>query len=140
MPENLPRFLTAENAENPISRSPFQRFRFKNYPRNRPMSPFYDSLAGGHFPETAIQAVRIASHDEAFASPSVDGGFRDVESLRYLSGREQTVAAQSFVAAGKFVCGANEGDFLQVEGFVFPSPKTALIEDLGDFTITVLIE
>jgi len=40
MPENLPRFLTAENAENPISRSPFQRFRFKNYPRNRPMSPF----------------------------------------------------------------------------------------------------
>jgi len=39
MPENLPRFLTAENAENPISRSQFQRFRFKNYPRNRPMSP-----------------------------------------------------------------------------------------------------
>ena len=38
MPENLPRFLTAENAENPISRSPFQRFRFKNYPRNHPMS------------------------------------------------------------------------------------------------------
>jgi len=101
---------------------------------------FYDSLARGHFPETAIQAVRIASHDEAFASPSVDGGFRDVESLRYLSGREQTVAAQSFVAAGKFVCGANEGDFLQVEGLVFPSPKTALVEDLGDFTITVLIE
>jgi hypothetical protein len=51
MPENLPRFLTAENAENPISRSPFQRFRFKNYPRNRPMSlkkTFFNPTAIGN--------------------------------------------------------------------------------------------
>jgi hypothetical protein len=34
----------------------------------------------------------------------------------------------------------DEGNFLQVKGHIFPSPKTALVEDVGDFSITVLIE
>ena len=44
------------------------------------------------------------------------------------------------MTTGEFVCGTNEGDFLQVEGLIFPCPKTALVEDVGDFAITVLIE
>jgi len=73
MPENLPRFLTAENAENPISRSPFQRFRFKNYPRNRPMSHFIELDGDVHVPmyekfEAELAELKTTADAKARAS------------------------------------------------------------------------
>src|ERR1700676_196213 len=99
-----------------------------------------DSLARGDFPEAAAQAVRIAPHDEAFTPPSVDGGLRDVESLRDFAGRKQAAPAQPLMAARKFVGCTNESDFLQVEGLALPGFAAEMVEEFGDLAITVFIE
>jgi hypothetical protein len=48
--------------------------------------------------------------------------------------------AQPLVAAGQLVGGADEGDLLQAEGLALPGLQPALVEDLGNLAVTVIIQ
>src|SRR5271168_1522559 len=105
-----------------------------------PTAPFDNSLARRQFPETAVQAVRVAPFEETLAPPAVDSGFGHVKSQRDFAGREQAAAAKSFVAARQFVCRANERDFLQVEWLALPGLASTTVEDLGDLAVAMKVE
>jgi len=99
MPGNLPRFLTAENAENPISCSAFQRFRSKNYPRNRPMSLFFnDPRVKALFADARNGSISIDRIDNLVRYEKLKPGVID-EMLTIAVGHKEDLIVMQWLAS-----------------------------------------
>jgi transposase len=59
-----------------------------------------DYLTWRHVPETAAQAVAVASLDETFSSPPMDGGFGDTEACCHLVGGKHTAVTEPPMTTG----------------------------------------
>ena len=77
---------------------------------------FDDHGSRRYLPQSTVETVGVVLLDEPLAAPLVDGGWRDAELGRDLTCREHATVAQPLMSAWQFVGGANEGDFLEIEG------------------------
>ena len=90
--------------------------------------------------EAGVLVVVLLALDQSGAVPLPDGRDADVEEYGEFGGGQQAAVAQAVVAVAELVVLADVTDQESVEGASFAAGQAALVEDVGDLGVGVVVE